>query len=66
MYKLTKWIKNAVLYFFSMYSAKLLLVVINIYSCFYFLFYTDRPDYLCILHFTLLYWNLCSMVVVDP
>lgn len=66
IYKLYQWIKNAVLYFFSMYLAKILLVIINIYSCFYFLFYTQKPEYLCVLHFTLLYWNLCSMVVTDP
>ena len=66
LYKLYQWIKNAVFYFFSMYLAKMLLVIINIYSCFFFLFYTQKPEYFCVLHFTLLYWNLCSMVVTDP
>jgi hypothetical protein len=66
IYNLYQWIKNGVFYFFSMYMAKIVLVIINIYSCFFFLFYTQKPEYMCWLHFTLLYWNLCSMVVTDP
>lgn len=66
LHRFYRWIKNAVIYFISVYFVKILLLMINFYSCMYFLFYTEETQYLCFLNFTLLYWNLCSMVVKDP
>lgn len=64
--KVYEWLKTGILYFLSRYLARIFLIIINIYSCYQFLFYTQEPEYVCTLHFTLLYWNLCSMVVSDP
>lgn len=49
------YIKNSFLGF--------LLIIINIYSAFFFLFYIQKPNFVAFLPFLLLFWNIMSMVL---
>ena len=55
------------------HTSKLLLTMINIYSAVYFLFYTRENingshgyKVFNSLSYTLLFWNLCSMIITEP
>ena len=62
----TKWLKGLVLLALKREILSLFLLFINFFCCFFFLFYTQRPEFGSWLVYSLLYWNLCSMIITDP
>lgn len=63
-----RWFVNATIRIISFNFMSLLINCINLLSCLRFLFYqAGQPkQYINFLHYSLLLWNICSMVIQDP